>query len=72
MKTIPVEPFWEKLVEHHKQFHIDEEFWAWLKREYNAYQVYIVSNPTQVGEEKGCGVMFGTDEEATFFTLKWS
>ena len=72
MITIAIEPFWEKLVEHHKQFHMDEEFWAWLKREYNAYQVYVVSNPTQVGEEKGCGLLFGTDEEATFFTLKWS
>lgn len=72
MKTIAIEPFWEKLVEYHKQFHMDEEFWDWLRREYSAYQVYIVSNPTQVGEEKGCGLMFSTDEEATFFTLKWS
>jgi hypothetical protein len=72
MKIIPIEPFWKKLREYHNQFHTDEEFWDWLKREYNAYGVYIVSNPTQVGVEKGCGLLFGTEEEVTFFILKWS
>jgi hypothetical protein len=72
MITIPIDPYWEKLVEHHKQLGIDEEFWAWLKKEYGAYQVYIVSNPTQVGEQKGCGLLFGDESEATLFALKWS
>jgi hypothetical protein len=72
MTVIPIEPFWEKLVEHHKQHHIDEDFWNWLKREHNAYQVYIVSNPTQVGEQKGSGLMFGDPEDATLFALKWT
>lgn len=72
MITVPIEPFWEKLQEHWQANEPDVDFWEWLRRDYDAYQVYIVSNPTAVGEEKGCGIMFSTDEEATWFTLKWS
>lgn len=72
MITIPIEPYWEKLNEHHKQHHCDKNFWDWLKQEYGAYQVFIVSNPSAVGEEKGCGLMFGDESEATLFALKWS
>ena len=72
MTVIPIEPYWEKLNEHHHQNQCDEDFWEWLKQEYGAYQVYIVSNPTEVGEEKGCGLLFGDESEATLFVLKWS
>lgn len=72
MITIPIEPYWVKLHEYHLEHHADEEFWTWLKREYGIYQVYIVGNPSAVGEEKGCGLMFGEESEATLFTLKWS
>ena len=51
MITIPIEPYWAKLHEYHLEHHADEEFWTWLKREYGIYQVYIVSNPSAVGEE---------------------
>lgn len=72
MITIPIEPFWAKLNEHHRQHHTDEEFWDWLKQEYNAYQVYIVSDPSRTEPEKAYGLMFGEEADATFFTLKWS
>jgi hypothetical protein len=72
MITIPIEPFWTKLNEHHQQYHTDEEFWDWLKREYNAYQVYIVSDPGRTEPDKAYGLLFGEEAEATFFTLKWS
>jgi hypothetical protein len=72
MITIPIEPFWAKLNEYHRQHHTDEEFWDWLKREYNAYQVYIVSDPGRTEPDKAYGLLFGEEAEATFFTLKWS
>jgi hypothetical protein len=72
MKTIPIEPFYDKLQEYHRDNHIDVSFWDWLKAEYGAYQVYIKSNPTAVGEKEASGLMFGEDEEATLFALRWS
>jgi hypothetical protein len=48
------------------------DFWEWIKQEYGAYQVWIKSNPTAVGEKEASGLMFGEDEEATLFALKWS
>ena len=72
MKTIAIEPFYDKLQEYHKDNKIDVEFWEWLKQEYGAYQVYVKSNPTAVGEKEASGLMFGEDEEATLFALKWS
>jgi hypothetical protein len=72
MTTISIEPFWDKLTEHHKQHHCDEDFWDWLKQEYGAYQVYIKSNPTAVGEKEASGLLFSDEAEAVLFTLRWS
>ena len=72
MITIPIEPFWARLHEYHIQYHSDEEFWDWLKREYNAYQVYMVPDPTRTEPEKANGLWFGDDADATLFTLRWS
>jgi len=72
MKTIPIEPFWDKLQEYHKQHHCDDDFWDWLEAEYGAYQVYIKSNPTALGEQEACGLYFGDEAEATLFALRWS
>ena len=72
MITIPIEPFWARLNEHHVKHHTDEEFWDWLKREYNAYQVYVVTDPKRSEPEKAYGLWFADEADATFFTLKWS
>lgn len=72
MKTIPIEPYWDKLQEHHKDLRTDLDFWDWLKKEYGAYQVFVKSNPTALGEKEACGLMFGEDEEATLFALRWT
>jgi hypothetical protein len=71
MKTIPIEPFYDKVFEHYKDQKIDIPFWDWIKQEYGGYQVFIKSNPSAVGEKEGCGIMFGEDEDATLFALKW-
>jgi hypothetical protein len=72
MITIPVEPYYDKLQEYYRDNKIDVDFWEWIKQEYGAYQVWIKSNPTAVGEKEASGLMFGEDEEATLFALKWS
>jgi hypothetical protein len=72
MKTIAIEPFYDKLQEYHRDKKIDLEFWDWLKQEYGAYQVYVKSNPSATGEKEACGLMFGEDSEATLFALRWS
>ena len=72
MKILPVEPFYDNLQTHYRDHKIDVDFWDWLKNEYGVYQVFIVSNPTQVGEKEASGLMFSEEEEATLFALKWS
>ena len=72
MITIPAEPYYDKLKEYHKDNNIDLEFWEWLKKEYGVYQVWIKSNPSAVGEKEASGLLFGEDEEATLFALRWS
>lgn len=72
MKIIPIEPFWERLQEHHRTHHTDLEFWDWIKQEYGAYRVHLSSTPSRDGDEKSAGLMFGDDEEATLFALKWT
>lgn len=72
MKTIPVEPFYDKLFAHYADNKIDISFWDWMQKEYGAYQVFIKSNPTSVGEKEACGLLFSDDEEATLFALRWS
>lgn len=72
MKTIPVEPYYDKLKEYHHDQKIDVEFWEWLKQEYGAYQVWIKNNPSAVGEKEASGLLFGEDEEATLFALRWT
>jgi len=72
MKTIPIEPFWDKLVEYHRDNKIDLGFWEWIKQEHRGYQVFVVSNPSATGEKDGCGLFFGDDEDATLFALRWS
>lgn len=76
MITIPIEPYWEKLMEHYKT-HVDSSaghdgLFEWLKEEYNAYQVHISNTPSRDGVEKSTGLWFADESEATFFTLKWS
>lgn len=71
--VIDIDPFWDKLQEYHRDHNpADADFWDWLKKEYGAYQVYVKSNPTALGEREACGLWFGTAEEVTFFTLRWS
>lgn len=70
--VIAIEPFWDNLQEYHANHVQDVDFWDWLKRDYGAYQVYIKTNPTAVGEKEASGLLFGSPEEITFFTLKWS
>ena len=73
MITIPIEPYWDKLQEYHSSYNPKKlDFWDWLRRDYNAYQVYIQPNPTALGEKAACGIMFGEEDEATFFALKWA
>jgi hypothetical protein len=72
MKTIPIEPYYDKLQEYHKDLQIDAEFWEWIKQEYGAYQVFLKSNPTAIGEKEACGLFFGDDEDATLFALRWA
>ena len=72
MITIPIEPYWDKLQEHYRDKKIKIDFWDWLVQEYGAYQVYVKSNPSALGEKEACGLMFGNDEESTLFALKWS
>lgn len=72
MKTIPIEPYWDKLKDYHRDNNIDLEFWEWLKQEYGGYQVWIKSNPTAVGEKEASGLLFGEEAEATLFALRWS
>lgn len=72
MITIAIEPFWDKLQSYHKDHVKDQDFWEWLKAEYQAYQVYVVSDPSRTEPEKAYGLLFGDEAEATFFTLKWS
>jgi hypothetical protein len=70
--VIAVEPFWDKLQEHHAEHGGDTDFWDWLSADYGGFQVYIKSNPTALGEKDACGLWFESEEEATLFTLKWS
>ena len=70
--VIAIEPFYDKLKEYHRDNKIDADFWDWLKQEYGAYQVYVKSNHTAIGENEASGLLFGTPEEVTFFTLRWS
>jgi hypothetical protein len=72
MKILPIEPYWDQLQEHYKQHHCDDDFWDWLRDEYGAYQVYVKSNPTALGEKEACGILFGEEAEATLFALRWS
>jgi hypothetical protein len=72
MKILPIEPFYDNLQTYHRDNKIDVDFWDWLKSEYGVYQVHLVSNPTQVGEKDASGLMFGEEEDATLFALKWS
>jgi hypothetical protein len=76
MITIPIEPYYARLFEHYKT-NIDpagdvDGMFDWLKEEYNAYQVFISSTPSRDGAEKGFGLWFPEESEATLFTLKWS
>jgi hypothetical protein len=73
MITIPIEPYYDKLMEHYEANRdtIGVEFWDWIRRDFNGYQVYISPNPTADGEKDGCGIMFGEEEEATIFALRW-
>jgi hypothetical protein len=71
MTTIPVEPFYDKLFAHYTDLQIDISFWDWVQKEYGAYQVFIKSNPTSVGEKEACGLLFSDAEEATLFALRW-
>ena len=72
MKTIPIEPYWDKLQEYHSEHHAELDFWLWLQQEYGAWQVYIKTNPTAVGDKEASGLLFSEEEEATLFALKWS
>lgn len=72
MKTIAVEPYWDKLVEYHRDHAIELGLWEWIQQEYRGYQVFVVSNPSAVGEKEGCGLLFGDDEDATLFALRWT
>jgi len=76
MITIPIEPYWAKLFEHYKT-NIDstgntDALFEWIKEEYNAYQVFISTTPSRDGVEKGVGLWFPDESEATLFTLKWA
>ena len=72
MKTIPIEPYWDKLQEYHGEHHQDRDFWEWLQQEYGAWQVYIKSNHTALGDKEASGLLFSEEEEATLFALRWS
>ena len=72
MIVLPIEPFYDKLKEKHREEQCDEDFWDWIKNEYGAYQVWIKSNPTAVGEKEAAGLAFYDEEESTLFALRWS
>lgn len=72
MKVIAVEPFYDQLQDYHRDHQIELEFWEWLKQEYGAYHVYLSSNYQATGEKDGSGLLFDSEEEATWFTLKWT
>ncbi len=72
MKVIFVEPYYDRLQEYYHEHVKDLEFWDWIKQEYGGYHVYTVSNYKAVGEKAGSGLYFGSEEEITFFTLRWS
>jgi hypothetical protein len=73
MIIMPIEPYYDKLQEHYQanRKKIKVDFWEWIQRDYKGYQVYVVSNPTAVGEKEGCGLMFGEEQEASMFALLW-
>jgi hypothetical protein len=73
MITIPIAPYYDNLQQHYQanRKKIKVDFWDWIQRDYNGYQVYIVPNPTATGDKDGCGLMFGEEEEATAFALLW-
>jgi len=73
MIIIPIESHWDKLQEHYhaNKKSIKVDFWDWIKRDYRGYQVYIKSTPTADGEKESCGLMFGEEEDAVMFALKW-
>jgi hypothetical protein len=72
MKVIAIEPYWDNLQAYHQSNNPpDMDFWEWLRQEYHAYQVYIKSTPTALGEREACGLMFGEEDEAIMFMLRW-
>lgn len=72
MNVIAIEPYYDRLQEYYQANVNDLEFWDWLKQEYGGYHVYLASNYQAVGEKEGSGLYFGSAEEVTFFTLRWS
>jgi rhamnogalacturonyl hydrolase YesR len=73
MIVLPIAPYYDNLQQHYEanRKKIKVSFWEWIQRDYKGYQVYIVSNPTAVGEKDGCGLMFGEEQEASMFALLW-
>jgi len=72
MKVIAIEPYWDNLQAHHQANNpSDMDFWDWIRQEYQGYQVYIKSTPTALGEKESCGIMFGEEDEAIMFMLRW-
>jgi len=72
MKIIPIEPYWDNLQEYHRAHNpLDLDFWDWIRQEYHGYQVYIKSTPKALGEREACGLMFGEEDDAVMFMLRW-
>lgn len=72
MNVIAVEPFYDRMQEYYNTHVKGMDFWDWVKHEYGGYHVYLASNYQAVGEKEGSGLYFGSPEEITFFTLRWS